>query len=201
MTLYNATIILILLMDPLGNIPVFLSVLNRVEPTRHNFIILRESLFAYLILVLFLCVGRYIMQGLGLTESALDMAGGIILFLIAIKMIFPPVEENISDRQAGEPFIVPLAIPLISGPSTMAMVLLFSTHYPAKIPLWFLAITFASIVSTIILLFSSPLRRLLKTKGLSAIERLMGMLLTVMAVQMFLNGLTETVKSLMAPHL
>lgn len=197
MTLYTATIILILLMDPLGNIPVFLSVLNRVEPTRHNTIILRETCFAYLLLVLFLLAGRYIMQGLGLTESALDMAGGIILFLIAIKMIFPPPEEHIADRQAGEPFIVPLAIPMIAGPSTLAMVLLFSTQYPAKIPLWFAAITLASAITCVILLFSNPLRRLLKAKGLSAMERLMGMLLTVMAVQMFLNGLGKTVKTMM----
>lgn len=198
MTLYKATIILILLMDPLGNIPIFLSVLNRVEPLRHNAIILREAMFAYLMLVLFLVFGRYIMQGLGLTESALDMAGGIILFLIAIKMIFPPHEEHIADRQAGEPFIVPLAIPLIAGPATLAMVLLFSTQYPEKTLLWFIAITLASVISSVILLFSNPLRRLLKAKGLSAMERLMGMLLTVMAVQMFLNGLGQTIKTMLA---
>lgn len=198
MTLYKATILFILLMDPLGNIPVFLSILNRVEPTRHNRIILREALFAYIILVIFLLAGRYIMQGLGLTGAALDMAGGIILFLIAIKMIFPPAEEQVSDRQASEPFIVPLAIPMIAGPSTLAMVLLFSIQYPEKMPLWFAAITLASAITCVILLFSNPLRRLLKTKGLSAVERLMGMLLTVMAVQMFLNGLSEAVKSMIA---
>jgi len=168
--------------------------------SRHVIIALscEKLFFAYLLLVLFLLAGRYIMQGLGLTESALDMAGGIILFLIAIKMIFPPTEELSTDRQAGEPFIVPLAIPMIAGPSTLAMVLLFSTQYPERLLLWFFAITLASLITVVILLFSNPLRKLLKAKGLSAVERLMGMLLTVMAVQMFLNGLGKIVKTMMA---
>lgn len=188
MSIYTATIMLILVMDPLGNIPVFLSILNTVEPSRRNKIILRESFFAFLILTLFLVSGKSILRGLGVTESALGIAGGIILFLIALKMIFPGEDgAGLRERQIGEPFIVPLAIPLIAGPSALATVLLFTTNNSG----WqgFIALAMASVICTIILLFANPLRRLLGQKGLIATERLMGMILTTVAVQMFLSGI------------
>src|SRR5579885_2910363 len=117
MTLYSATITLILVMDPLGNVPLFLSVLNNVEPKRRQRIILRETFIAFIILALFLFFGQYILEGMHISEPALQIAGGIILFLIAIRMIFP--HESLEDRgkQKEEPFIVPLAVPIIAGPS------------------------------------------------------------------------------------
>lgn len=193
MSIYTATIMLILVMDPLGNIPPFLSILNTVEPSKRNNVILRESFIAFLILTLFLFSGKSILKVLGVTESALGIGGGIILFLIAIKMIFPSDEgAGIRERQIGEPFIVPLAIPLIAGPSALATVLLFTTN---NTPLeGFIALAFASAFSTIILLFANQLRRLLGQKGLVAIERLMGMILTTVAVQMFLSGIQHYFK-------
>ena len=131
MTLYTATITLILVMDPLGNIPIFLSTLNFVNPARRKFIILRETFIAFLILTAFLFFGQYILEGMQISEPALSIAGGIILFLIAIRMIFPS-EENQQVKQHTEPFIVPLAIPFIAGPSTMAMVMLFANQAPQK---------------------------------------------------------------------
>ncbi len=190
MTIYSASLTLFLVMDPLGNVPVFLSVLNSVEPKRRHRIILRETFIAFSILVLFLFFGQYILKGLNITEPALGIAGGIILFLIAIKMIFPK-HEGQQDEVVGEPFIVPLAIPLIAGPSAMAMVVLLSTHQPNKLLGWFAALAIASIASTIILLFSTPLRSVLGKKGLYAMERLMGMVLTTIAVQMFLDGINQ----------
>lgn len=187
MTLFSATITLILVMDPLGNIPVFISVLNTIDESKRMRTILRESFFAFLILTLFLFSGQYILHGLHISEPALGIAGGIILFLIAVKMIFP-TDQPIRERQIGEPFIVPLAIPLLAGPSALATVLLLATQQPSKIFLWFIAVAFASAVSTSILLFSNPLRKILGQKGLVAIERLMGMILTTVAVQMFLSG-------------
>ncbi|MGE3919650.1 MAG: MarC family protein [Gammaproteobacteria bacterium] len=193
MNLYTATITLILVMDPLGNIPVFISVLNSVEPNRRNAIILRESIIAFLILLTFMFTGQFILQNLGITEPALGIAGGIILFLIALRMIFPlPNQQN--ERQIGEPFIVPLAVPLIAGPSALATVLLFVTQYPEHIFTWILALIIAAAVATTVLLFCSPLRKLLGAKGLIAIERLMGMILTTVAVQMFLTGIGDYFK-------
>lgn len=189
MTLLTATITLFLVMDPLGNIPSFITILSPVEDKRRAFIILREAFFAFLILSIFLFAGRHMLHALGISEPALGISGGIILFLIALKMIFPGMNSQTRESNYDEPFIVPLAIPLLAGPSSLATVILFSTNNPHHLFTSFIAIIIASCLVTIILLFASMLRRVLGKKGLVAIERLMGMVLTTIAVQMFLNGL------------
>lgn len=192
MTLYTAAITLFLVMDPLGNIPIFLSILNPVEAKRRSSIILRETFIAFLILTAFIFAGQNILNGLSITQPALSISGGIILFLIAIKMIFPTqYGENLRSREpvSGEPFIVPLAIPLIAGPSAMATILLFANKSPDQLMTCFAALTIASIACTTTLLFASQLRKILGQKGIIALERLMGMILTTLAVQMFLNGI------------
>jgi multiple antibiotic resistance protein len=194
MTLYSATITLILVMDPLGNVPLFLSVLNHVPPKKRRHIILRETFIAFIILTLFLFFGQYILHGMNISEPALAIAGGIILFLIAIRMIFPHNDDDKSQTPT-DPFIVPLAIPLIAGPSTMTMVMLLANQAPYDMPRWFIALTIAWLVSTVILVFADNLRRLLGERGLIAIERLMGMILTTMAVQMALTGLVQVLHS------
>lgn len=191
MTLYTATITLILVMDPLGNIPVFLSTLNSVKPSRRQLIILRETFIAFIVLTTFLFFGKYILQGMQISEPALGIAGGIILFLIALRMIFPHENDHHSTKQASEPFIVPLAIPLIAGPSTMTVVMLMATQQPRHIWLWMLALAIAWLISTMILVFAEKLRKIFGERGLIAIERLMGMILTTMAVQMFLTGIAQ----------
>lgn len=190
MSLYTATITLILVMDPLGNIPMFLSVLNKVAPDRRKKIILRETFFAFIILIAFLFFGHTILNGMQISDPALSIAGGIILFLIAIRMIFPQ-DETESTKQLTEPFIVPLAIPLVAGPSTMTMVMLLGNQHPEQMPVWLLALFIAWLTTTIILVFADVLRKILGERGLIAIERLMGMLLTTMAVQMFLTGINQ----------
>jgi multiple antibiotic resistance protein len=192
MDIYTSAITLFLVMDPLGNIPIFLSTLSAVEPKRRRWVILREALIAFAILVLFLFAGQSILKGLHITQAALGIAGGIILFLIAIKMIFPSEEPEKSRTSLnGEPFIVPLAIPLIAGPSALAVVLLMANDNPDKLGQVFSALVLASIASTLVLLFSNQLRKILGQKGLIAMERLMGMILTTIAVQMFLSGLDQ----------
>jgi len=178
-------------MDPLGNIPLFLSVLNHVEPKRRKQIILRETFIAFIILIVFLYFGQYILQGMNISESALQIAGGIILFLIAVRMIFPDHTQDDKTRDIGEPFIVPLAIPLVAGPSTMTMVMLLGTQAPYNMMRWTTALVIAWLISTIILLFADYFRKILGERGLIAIERLMGMILTTMAVQMFLTGFEQ----------
>ncbi len=188
MTLYSATITLVLVMDPLGNVPLFLSALKHVDPRKRQQIILRETFIAFIILTLFLFFGQYILEGMQISEPALQVAGGIILFLIAIRMIFPHNTGDEKAKHITDPFIVPLAIPLIAGPSTMTMVMLLANQAPNEMTRWFIALTTAWFITTVILVFSDSLRKVLGERGLSAIERLMGMILTTMAVQMFLSG-------------
>lgn len=189
MNIWTATITLILVMDPLGNVPVFISVLNSVTPKRRKIIILRETFFAFLILLLFLFFGKYILESMQISAPALSIAGGIILFLIALRMIFPHEEDAKRTPQMSEPFIVPLAIPLIAGPSALAFVMLLANQAPTHLLWWTLALLIAWLFCTAILVFSDLLRKILGERGLIAIERLMGMILTTMAVQMFLSGI------------
>lgn len=191
MTLYSAAFTLILVMDPLGNVPVFLTILNSVDPKRRRYLILRETFIAFLVLMLFLFFGKYILEGMKISEPALSIAGGIILFLIALKMIFPTEDLDGRSKNIAEPFIVPLAIPLIAGPSTLTVVMLLATQQPNHLFLWSLALTIAWLFCSIILVFSDLLRKILGERGLHAIERLMGMILTTMAVQMFLTGIAQ----------
>lgn len=189
MTLYSAIITLILVMDPLGNIPLFLTALNRVDPKKRQRIILRETFFAFIILTIFLFFGEFILDGMQISQPALQISGGIILFLIAIRMIFPHNGHEGKVKQLSDPFIVPLAVPLIAGPSTMTIVMLLASQAPSEIMTWFVALFVAWLITTIILVFADHLRKILGERGLIAIERLMGMILTTMAVQMFLSGL------------
>jgi len=189
MTLYSAAFLLFLVMDPLGNVPVFLTVLKDVDPVRRRMIIIRELFIALGVLLLFLFFGRFIMEILALNEPSLSIAGGIILFLIALRMIFPSPEGMFGHHPDREPFIVPLAIPLVAGPSAMASILLLVTREPARLFDWLAALTGAWGATALILIASTPLSRALGLRGLTAIERLMGMILTTIAVQMLLNGI------------
>ncbi len=191
MTLYSATITLLLVMDPLGNIPAFLSVLNHVPIAKRRNIILRETFIALIILVLFLFFGQYILEGMNISQPALEIAGGIILFLIAVRMIFPHEDHEEKPRKLADPFIVPLAVPLVAGPSTMTIVMLLAKQAPYDMTRWFIALLIAWSISTIVLVFADYLRKVLGERGLLAIERLMGMILTTMAVQMFLSGFEQ----------
>ena len=180
-------------MDPLGNIPIFLSVLKDVEPGRRRRVLIREILFAYIVLLIFLFLGKYLLQLLRLQQETISIAGGIVLFLIALRMVFPAEGSLLGDAPEGEPFVVPLAIPLIAGPSTLAALLLLQSG-PSSVLGLLLALTIAWALSAVILLSSTLLYRLLKQRGLMALERLMGMLLVMIAVQMFMNGVAEFLK-------
>lgn len=190
MTLYSAAITLILVMDPLGNIPLFIAALKHVTAKKRKWIIFRESTVAFIILTIFLLFGQYILEAMHISQPALEIAGGIILFLISLRMIFPDEEETKS-KPTSDPFIVPLAIPLIAGPSTLAVVMLLAKQAPYDLPRWFFALLIAWLITTIVLVFADFLSKILGERGLTAIERLMGMILTTMAVQMFLSGFEQ----------
>jgi len=184
----SAIITLILIMDPFGNIPIFLSVLSQFDLKKQRQIILREMVMALIILIGFLFFGQYILNGLHITPPALGIAGGLILFLISIKMIFPPNEKVKDAEHEEEPFLVPLAIPMIAGPSSMATLMLFASQFPQRKLEWLGALVLAWCVSLIVLLGSQFFNRVMGKRGLRAAERLMGMILTTMSVQMLLNG-------------
>jgi MarC family membrane protein len=186
--LLSAVVTLFLVMDPLGNVPLFLSILKTVTPERRRIVLVREIGFAYGVLVMFLLVGEYLLRFLGVQQQAVSIAGGIVLFLIALRMIFPGEGGLTGPSLEGEPFVVPLAIPLLAGPSTLATVLLLQSTAPDSTGRLILALTIAWAVSGAILLSSTFLYRVLRERGLIAMERLMGMLLVMVAVQMLLNG-------------
>lgn len=187
-TLLSAFVLLFLVMDPAGNVPLFLAAVAPVAPERRRFVIARELGIALAVLVAFLFVGPQLLALLGVTEAGLAIAGGIILFLIALKMIFPQ-PGGFAEDVDGEPFIVPLAIPFVAGPSAMATVMLIMSGDPARWPTWLGALVLAWAASATVLLLANRLSRRLGPRGLIAIERLMGMLLTALAVEMFLRGL------------
>jgi multiple antibiotic resistance protein len=191
MTILSAALLLLLVMDPVGNIPVFVSVLSRYDERRARVVLLREMLIALAVLVAFLFGGRFLLESLQLSDAALSVSGGVILFLIALRMIFVDVHEIFGKNPDGEPFVVPLAVPLIAGPSAMATVLLLMSRDPSRWPEWLVALAIAWAVSGVILLAAGVVSRILGTRGLMAVERLMGMLLTTVAVQMFLTGIRQ----------
>jgi multiple antibiotic resistance protein len=193
MRIFFNAITLLLIMDPLGNVPLFLSALKKVQPERRRKILLREILIAYGVLLTFLFGGKYLLRLLSLQEETVSIAGGIVLFLIALRMIFPRPDAA-PDALEGEPFVVPLATPLIAGPSTLASLLLLQQSTPNATVQLLLALTLAWTVTAIILLSSTVLYRVLRERGLIAVERLMGMLLVMLAVQMFINGLAKFMK-------
>jgi MarC family membrane protein len=189
MTISSAAILLFLVLDPLGNILLFSAALQAVPPARRAKVVTRELLIAYAILVAFLFVGEPLLRVLGISGPALTIAGALVLFLIALRMVFPSNETTLTETVRGEPLIVPLAIPYVAGPSALATVLLLMNREPARWPEWLAALTLAWLASTIILVSGSRIGAFLGQKGLVALERLMGLLLVALAVQMFLEGL------------
>jgi multiple antibiotic resistance protein len=190
--LFSFVFLLLLVLDPLGNIPFVLSLLRQVPKERHARIIIRECAVAVLVLIGFLLVGDGLLRVMRLTDPALEIAGGLILFLIAMPMVFPPsskVGHELAEGETdGEPFIVPLAIPMIAGPSALATVLLASRQDGQVMP-WVVAIVLACMINALFLLASGWIARLFGKAGMLALERLMGLILTTMAVQMLISGI------------
>ena len=190
-SLLSAATMLFLLIDPLGNIPAMLAILKDTDPKRQRMIIARELLIALAILILFLYAGKPVLSFLQLGEEAVTISGGIILLIIGIRLIFPQESGVMGETPGGEPLLVPIAVPMIAGPSIMAMLILMTQSQPGRMTHWLLALLIAWAASAIIFLAAPFLLRILKERGLAAMERLMGMILLMMAVQMLLNGFKE----------
>lgn len=188
MTTLSAALLLFLILDPLGNIPVFLGLLKPLPAHRRRVVLARELLIALVVLLGFMWGGKYVLEAMHLRQESVSIAGGIVLFLIGLKMIFPSSEGMFGDLPDGEPFIVPMAIPLVAGPSGMAAVMLLGSQDPARMGDWTLALVLAWLGTAVLLFSATFLYKVLGMRVLVAVERLMGMLLVAISVQMLLDG-------------
>lgn len=186
-TFASATILLLLITDPVGNIPIFAQALRDVPPKRRKFIILREILIAYVVLLGFMFVGEAFMRAMNLSEISLQMAGGVVMFLIALRMIFPPAPTEVPPM-VGEPLIVPLAIPSVAGPSALATVMLLVSQAPERRLEWIAALTLTLVLGAAILLLAERIQRLVGERVVIALERLMGLILVALSVEMMIRA-------------
>jgi MarC family membrane protein len=196
-SLSSAVVILLLVMDPVGNVPLIVALLRNVPSERRMPIIVRECLIAYAVLLVFVFFGPAILRLLGLSDVSLNLAGGVILFIIALRLVFKhPGGIFGDDLHAGEPFIVPLAIPSIAGPTAIATVVLMVARAPDRVWEWAGALTISAFITLLLLVFAERLAGFIGTRGLAALERLLGLLLTAIAVQMVLKGIEGFVHQL-----
>ena len=194
---FQALVLLVLVTDPFGNVPIFVSALQSVAPARRWRVVVRECLIAYALLLLFMFFGRHFLEALQLSEISLRIGGGVVLFLIALRMIFPQPGGIMGDVESdSEPFIVPLAIPALAGPSALATVLLFSSDGGKEMLSHVIALVLVAIVWLIVLLSAERMQRLLGERTMTAFERLMGLILTAMSVEMLLAGIHDFIKTL-----
>ena len=194
--IFSAGVLLLLVIDPFGNVPLVMAALPQRDAGQRRRIVLRECVSAYAILLGFMLGGRVFLEWLQLSEESLAIAGGTILFLIALRMVFRHPEGLFGDTAGDDPFIFPLAVPAIAGPSALATVMLMASRDPARLVEWVLALTAAMLVTTGVLLAAPWLTRALGERGMLAAERLMGLVLTALAVQMLLNGIRTFVEQL-----
>ena len=186
-TFWSATILLVLITDPIGNIPIFANALKHVAPERRAKVILREILIAFALLLTFMFVGESFLKVMNLSELSLQIGGGVILFLIALRMVFPPPAGEVAEMLV-EPLIVPLAIPAIAGPSALATVLLLVSHQPERRLEWIGALCVTMLVSAVVLLSAERIQRVVGDRVVIALERLMGLVLVAVSIEMMLGG-------------
>lgn len=195
MTIAAAALLLFFILDPLGNIPILLSLFKDLPAARQRKVLARELLIALVVLMLFLWGGQYALNVMHLRQESVSIAGGIVLFLIGLRMIFPTADGVMGEVPGGEPFIVPLAVPMIAGPSGMAAVMLLGSQEPDRMGDWMLALVLAWGATAVILFSATWLKKWLGTRVLTAVERLMGMVIVAISVQMFLDGIASYLRA------
>jgi multiple antibiotic resistance protein len=188
MSLFTVAIVLFLIMDPIGNIGSFLKVMDGIDPKKRRWVILREMLFALAVMILFNYIGEVIFNLLQLSETTVRISSGLILFLIALQILFPTMNSLRNNLPKGEPFVIPLAVPLIAGPSLVATIMLYA-HLQSSQAIMLQAIFCAWVGAFIVLVSSEFLSKVLGKNGLLALEKLMGMILILLAIQRFLDGI------------
>lgn len=202
-SLFTIALILLLIMDPIGNINSFLKLVEGLDRKRQRLVVLREMFIALFVMLIFNYLGEFIFDFLSLSEPTVRLSSGIILFFIAIKILFTAPDSVRANLPGGEPFVFPIAVPLIAGPALLATIMLFA-HLETHQSIMLSAILMAWFFSITILYFARPIKKVLKNNGLMAFERLIGMILVLMAVQRLLDGFLsfwETYKALPSPPL
>ncbi len=189
--LASAFVLLLLVVDPFGNMTIVNTLMTSVAQERRSRVILRECLIAYLVLLAFMFGGQAFLALLRLSQLALTIAGGVILFLIALRMVFHPPEHVFGETPRREPFIVPLAIPLIAGPSALATVMLLVSRDPEALWVWVGALSLTMAVTALVLLAGETIQKWIGVAAVEAIQRLMGLILTAIAVEMLLTGIRQ----------
>jgi multiple antibiotic resistance protein len=187
MTLLTLILTLFLIINPLGNMKHFLTLLEGLKSKRQCFVIAREMILALITMFVFSFFGEHIAGAFDLKQTTIYLASGLILFLSAIKIIFPPKEDFIPRLHGEEPFLVPIAIPIIASPALLATIMLFSQTEPLMWPM-VVSILVAWGLSVLLLLASRPILKMVGQNGLVAIERLMGMILILISIQRFMEG-------------
>lgn len=193
---FQTFILLLLVTDPFGNVPLFVAALKDVPPARRGRIVVRECAIAFALLLLFMFFGRHFLTALQLTDISLRIGGAVILLIIAIRMIFPHPDGVLGRSDHGEPFIVPLAIPALAGPSALATVLLFSSQTAEEVMIHVAALASVFVIWLAVFLGAERLQKVLGTQVMTAFERLMGLILTAMSIEMLLGGVRAFVKTL-----
>ena len=193
---FQTFILLLLVTDPFGNVPLFVTALKDVPQARRGRIVVRECAIAFGLLLLFMFFGRHFLTALQLTDISLRIGGSVILLIIAIRMIFPHPDGVLGKSEHGEPFIVPLAIPALAGPSALATVLLFSSQTAEEVMIHVAALASVFVIWLAVFLGAERLQKVLGTQVMTAFERLMGLILTAMSIEMLLGGVRAFVKTL-----
>ena len=191
-TFASATVLLLLITDPFGNIPIFVNALRGVAPERRMRVILREVLIAFLLLLSFMFIGDGFLRLMNLSDLSLQIAGAVVMFLIALRMVFPQVQPE-GPPMEGEPLIVPLAIPALAGPSALATVMLLVSQAPARRMEWIAALCVTMAVCAVVLVLSERIQRIAGDRVMMAFERLMGLILVAISVEMLLRGIRQFV--------
>ncbi|HRD54846.1 MAG TPA: MarC family protein [Parachlamydiaceae bacterium] len=194
LSLFSITVVLFIMMDPIGNIPTYLKLLKDVEPARRSKVLIREMLIVLGFMLVFNFIGEYIFSILELSDTAVKLSSGLVLFLTAIKILFPSSNSFRMNLPKGEPFIIPLAMPLIAGPSLLATIMLYA-HMETSIPLMLESIFIAWLLALLVLSAAPLFKRYLGNNGLMALERLMGMVLVMLAIQRFMEGIKAFVQT------
>ncbi len=187
------TLILFFIMDPFGNISSYMNMVRKLDPKRQRYIVMREMLLALLVMLLFNFIGEYILYGLGLSLVTVKISSGVILFLVAVKILFSSQSSLRANLPQEEPFLIPLAIPLIAGPALLATIMLYSLTEPSQFTM-LSSIVISWALSAGVLLAAPTLERILGVNGLTACERLMGMVLVLLSLQRILEGVKEFAK-------
>ena len=187
--LVSTVVLLVLVLDPFGNVPIVVAAMREVPRERRRRIIVRECLVAWALLIAFLFGGKAFLSLMHLSETSLEIAGGVILFLIALRMVFSHPEGVFGETSGAEPFIVPIAVPAIAGPSALATVMLMASRGPGALPSLAVAVTIAMLVTLAVLAGADRVQRVIGERGVLALERLMGLVLTALAGEVLLSGL------------